>query len=161
MTGRSGQRYEYFVCRGRQEKCCDLPHLATWQVEQYIERHYATISVPTTFMSDVRQQVTETMDSEQQTVRQVHASVKAQLAKLEVKEEHLLDLVADDSIPREKVRARLRKIQLERERAQESLVDASEQLAQGADILRRYLDLLEEPERLYRRSPDDARTLLN
>lgn len=161
VTGRTGQHYEYFVCRGRQEKYCDLPHLATWQIEQYIERHYATISLPMDFMTDVRRQITRTMEGEQETVRQVHASVKAQLAKLEAQEENLLDLVADDSIPREKVRARLRKIQLERERAQESLVDASEQLAQGADILRRYLDLLDNPERLYLRSPDDARTLLN
>lgn len=33
-TGKTGQRYSYFLCRGRQDGLCDLPHLSAELVEQ-------------------------------------------------------------------------------------------------------------------------------
>lgn len=42
VKGRNGQYYGYFFCRVRQDGQCDLPHLAAWQVEEAIERHYTT-----------------------------------------------------------------------------------------------------------------------
>jgi site-specific DNA recombinase len=59
-TGRGSLRYQYFLCRGRQDKLCDLPHLAAWQVEDVIERHISTIQLPESFLSRLRAFVTET-----------------------------------------------------------------------------------------------------
>ncbi len=160
-TGRGGLRYQYFLCRGRQDKLCDLPHLAAWQVEDAIERHISTVQLPESFLSRLRDFVTETVDDEQRTVRQLHSSVTAQIAKLDVQEERLLDLATDDALPKAKIRTRLRKITDQRSSAQASLVDSTAQLALGGDLLRRYLELVTDPVKLYARLPDSGRRLLN
>lgn len=160
-TGHAGKRYSYFVCRGRQDGVCDLRHLPVWQVEQYIEQHYPTVQLPDQFIAGLRVWIAKAMDDEQRTLRELHASVKRQLARLDAQEEGLLDLLADRELATDRVRVRLRKLQAERQSAEDQLTDSDDQLAQGADILRRYLNLLDEPARLYLQSPDNVRRLLN
>jgi DNA invertase Pin-like site-specific DNA recombinase len=41
-TGRRGVVYFYFKCRGRQERVCDLPHLAMEYVEDAVLRYWGT-----------------------------------------------------------------------------------------------------------------------
>jgi len=94
-------------------------------------------------------------------VRQLHSSVTAQIAKLDVQEERLLDLATDDALPKARIRTRLRKITDQRSNAQASLVDSTAQLALGGDLLRRYLELVTDPVKLYARLPDSGRRLLN
>jgi site-specific DNA recombinase len=159
--GRGGVRYEYFLCRGRQDGFCDLPHLRAEQVEDEIVRHYATLALPSDFGTAIRDLIQAAMADEQSTVRELHDGLRKQLAKLDVQEERLLDLAADDALPRDKIRARLRKIQIERQSAQQGLSETTEQLALGAQILASYLDLLADPQALYTRAPDESRRTLN
>ncbi|WP_370531319.1 hypothetical protein [Nakamurella sp. PAMC28650] len=159
--GRGGIRYEYFLCRGRQDGLCDLPHLPAAQVEDAITRHYATLGLPANFVAVVRGELEATMADQQSTVKELHSQLKTQLARLDVQEERLLDLAAEGDLPKEKIKARLRKIQQERASAERGLDETAEQLAVGAQILTTYLELLEQPQKLYERSPDESRRTLN
>ena len=157
----NGTRYGYFKCRGRQEGVCDLPHLPVWLVEEAIEKTYATLRLGDDFTEEVRTRLDASMQDEQQIIRETHANLNKELATLDTKEERLLDLAEDDTLPRAKVKERLRGIQLERARIREAMTDTSQQLALGAQVLRAALDLVSDPERLYLNAPDEVRQRLN
>lgn len=114
---RFGTRYGYFLCRGRQDGVCDLPYLPADNVERAIVDHYATLNLPATFVAEVRQLFEEALAGEQRSVAELHAALSRKLKELEAKEDRLLDLLADDQLPKAKVKAKLRKIQSERNAA--------------------------------------------
>ncbi len=159
--GRNGQIYSYFMCRARQERNCDLPHLPDWQVEESIERHYATLQVPDDFASAVREQLKDALANEQQLVQDTHDKLTKQLAKLDGRENRLIDLAADGLLSRDKILERSNAIQLERTRIQASLANTTAELAIGAERLLRCLDLVSSPATLYRDAPDATRCQLN
>ncbi len=160
-NGRGDTKYEYFFCRARQDKQCDLPHLPVEQVELAVLRHYVTLQLPEAFTVAAQDDITSAMANEQSTVRSVRADLKKQLSRLDVEEERLIDLAVDDSLPKEKLRARLRKVQTDRTRLQSELTTTTEQLALGAEVLRTYLELLADPQELYRRATDASRRVFN
>jgi len=131
--GRNGQYYGYFLCRSRQDGDCNLPHLPDWQVEQAIERHYAGLQIPDDFAAAVREQLDAAMADEQRLTRDTHDKLSEQLAKLEAREQRLIDLAADGVLSRSKILERSNAIQVERTRIQASLADTSAELAVGPD----------------------------
>ena len=127
---RFGARYgNIFLCRGRQDGVCDLPYLPADNVERAIVDHYATLNLPTMFVSDVRELLQESLAGEQRSVAELHAVVSRKLKELEAKEDRLLDLLADDQLPKSKVKAKLLKIQAERTAAEISLASTGAELA--------------------------------
>jgi site-specific DNA recombinase len=160
-TNRFGARYGYFLCRGRQDGVCDLPYLPADNVERAIVDHYATLNLPTTFVSDVRELLQESLAGEQRSVAELHAVVSSKLKELEAKEDRLLDLLADDQLPKSKVKAKLRKIQAERTAAETSLASTGAELAIGAKVLLDALDLMSDPETSYTEGTDAIRRNLN
>ena len=66
-------------------------------------------------------------------VRRQHLT--SQLRALDTKEESLLDLAADPSVPKEKIRERLRGIAEERERLTDELNRTESNLAAGAAVI--------------------------
>lgn len=63
--GRCGRRmvasvakgiYEYYMCRGRQTRDCDLPYLPIDKIEQAVTDHYVTVSFPEEIQTAVRAQ---------------------------------------------------------------------------------------------------------
>ncbi|NQE67353.1 hypothetical protein NG2371_01805 [Nocardia gamkensis] len=159
--GRNGHYYGYFLCRGRQERVCDLPHLPAERVEQAIVDHYATLRLPTSFHTALRELLDEALADEQTSVRAMHASLTTRLKELDAKEERLLDLAADGTLPQAKIKARLRTIHTDRAKVQVSLTATSAELAVGVDVLKRGLDLLIDPAQLYRARTDTVRRHLN
>jgi site-specific DNA recombinase len=159
--GRSGTRHPYYLCRGRQDKLCDLPYLPVALVERAIVNFYPSLQLSSDFVVEATGVIEETMADEQRVVRDMHANFRKQLKDLDVREERLLDLAADDSLPRAKIRARLRRVQTERAEAESGLHETSDQLRVGAERLTSYLRLLEDVGKLYRNAPDKARRLLN
>lgn len=65
-----------------------------------------------------------------------------------MQEERLLDLATEGDLPKEKIKATLRKTQQERASAERGLGETAEQLAVGAQILTTYLGLLDQPQKL-------------
>lgn len=127
-AGRHGRRYAYFLCRGRQDGICDLPHLAAWQVEQFIEQHYNTIALSADFVAELRSLTILAMADEQSTIRESQANVRRMLARIDSQEEQLLDLLSDQELPSSRVRVRLSKLQAERETAEAQLIDCRQDL---------------------------------
>ncbi len=160
-TNRSGTRYGYFLCRGRQDGVCDLPYLQAEKVEKAIIDHYATLNLPATFVTDVRRLLEEALANEQMSAAELHAALSRKLKDLEGKEDRLLDLLADDALPKTKVMARLRRIQAERNTAQASLANADAELATGTDVLLSALGLMSDPEKSYTNGNDATRRNMN
>ena len=158
---RTGDVYGYFKCRGRQEGLCDLPYLPVALVERAVVDHYASLALPESFLDDMTARLQEALADEQQTTSHLHANLQKQLAQLDQQEERLLDLAVDGSLPQSKIRERLYKIEIERKRTREALTGTSEQLAIGAAVLRLGVDLLRDPQALYRQAPDLARRALD
>lgn len=92
---------------------------------------------------------------------ELHAALSRKLKDLEGKEDRLLDLLADDALPKTKVMARLRKIQAERNTAQASLANADAELAVGTDVLLSALGLMSDPEKSYTNGNDATRRNIN
>lgn len=160
-TGKTGQRYGYFLCRARQDGLCDLPHLRAERVEEAIVQHYATLGVDGTFAAAVRQQLDEAVSDEQANVRHMHAALSRRLRELDDKEARLIDLAADATLPQARIRTKLHDIQLDRQRIEAGLTNTGEQLAVGAAVLRDALHLVNDPQTLYRNVDDKVRRHLN
>ena len=163
MRGKSktGGLYFYYVCRGRQERQCDLPYLRVTQLEAAVASHYHTVSLP----SDFRQQLIDLFD---QAVTQhagqgakERAQLKKRLTELDRQEDRYIDLAIDPDWPRAKITEKLRAIRDERARLQARLNESKEELEQGHANARRILDYLEEPHELYERSGVRNRAKLN
>jgi site-specific DNA recombinase len=127
--GRSGY-YFYFLCRGRQEGECDLPYLRVEQVEDAVEREYATLALPADFAEQVEERVAETIADEQQSTRLLRTNLGAELQRLNAAEERLIDLAAEGTLPAGKVRSRLTKLQQDRERVSGQLETVEHDLAE-------------------------------
>jgi site-specific DNA recombinase len=158
-TGRGGT-YRYFVCTHKQHGC-SAPYVHRDIAEEAIACHYRTIRLPVGTRADLRQQIETTLDDDRATALMMSNQAQRELAKLEVQEENLLDLAADGSVPSGKIRARLRAIEDRRERLQADLANVSIRLIEGAQVLEAVLDLLDDPEQLYRKADDRGRRLLN
>ncbi|MGI8667509.1 MAG: recombinase family protein [Jatrophihabitans sp.] len=159
--GRSGDYYGYYICRGRQLKQCNLPHLPVAQVEEAIRRNYTTLQIPTDFATAVTDLLDSAMAEQQQLTHDLHASLTKQLTKLDAREERLIDLAADGALSRTKIHERSNTIRLERARIQASLADTTAELALGADILRTCIKLATDPINIYNQSGDSARRQIN
>ncbi|WP_405166425.1 hypothetical protein OG203_15820 [Nocardia sp. NBC_01499] len=91
----------------------------------------------------------------------MHNSLKQRLDELDGQEERLLDLAGDGSIPQEKIKIRLRRIQVERDRANEGLLGTHAELGVGANALRTAISFMSDPHTMYSNASDDTRRLMN
>lgn len=160
-VSRNGTVYDYFKCVGRQQHLCDLPHIPVWQVERDIERTYRTLSLSEKFLTELSDHLEAALRDERQLTEEAHTTLRTQLARLDAKEEKLLDLAADNDLPTDKLKQRLRDITLERSRINQSLTDTSQELALGTAILRDSIELVRHPRQLYSSAPPDVRSQLN
>ncbi len=160
-VGRGGRRYAYYLCRGRQDQVCDLPHLAVARVEQAVQDHYPSLRLPSDYDTTIRDMLEATLADERRATKQLHRNLNSELAKLEEQEDRLLDCLVDHSLPQAKIRSRLHKVQARRASIQPKLQNTSKELTVGADLLRAALDLTRDPTALYEQAPDSTRQRLN
>lgn len=164
MPGRSknGTQYLYYMCRGRQDRTCDLPYLPIHDVEEAVAHHYATLAVPAQLRERITARMDATLTDNSATGEALRIEIKKQLAKLDTREDQFLDLIGDPDWPREKIAKRLRTIRDERA-SLEAQLSRSEHpdLDQGRTALTTVLDLLSNPHDLYGVANETARRLLN
>ncbi len=158
-TGRGGT-YEYFVC-ARKQHGCPAPYVRRDLAEDAIARHYRRIQFPSGIREEIIRLIDTTLDNKRATALMVAKQTERELAKLDVQEENLLDLAADGSLAASKIRSRLRNIEERRVRLRADLDHGNTKLIEGAQVLEVILDLLEDPEQLYRSADDHGRRLLN
>ena len=93
--------------------------------------------------------------------RLLHEHLTKRLKELDAKEENLLDLVENGGAIAAKVRARLVAIGEERTRVKSELAAQGPVLEAGAALITAALDLLDNPQELYRQTTDPVRRQLN
>lgn len=81
--------------------------------------------------------------------KEQHDRLQKELKKLDMQEERLVDLAADGSLGTDKLRKRLREVQVKRQHLQENLAHTDEQLYQRTNTVHSYLDLMERPDALF------------
>ena len=160
-VGRGGGEYFYYFGRGRQEHVCDTRFIDLAVVEAVVLSHYAEIRLPEERAELVRQSMQATLADERQSGDLRRQQLTEQLARLERQEENLLDLVADGTLRPTKVRSRLASMKEKRDKIKGELGGITINLATGAAMLEAALDLLANPQELYRRSGAEQRRLLN
>ena len=159
-NGRGG-KYDYYLCRGRQDGDCDLPYLQAHLVEAEVARHHSTLAAPADFSEQLADQLADALREAQTLTQDLHKKQQKRLTELDRREERFLDLAADTAMPTAKIQQRLRTVAAERERIEESLDGTERRLELGAEVLQSYLDLLDDPPGLYDDAADDVRRLLN
>lgn len=160
--GKRGDLYFYYICRGRQSHTCDLPYLPVPTVEKAVERYYSTIALP----AGMRARITDAMDlamaSDTEINDERRDAIKRQKNKLDQQEDQYLDLVGDPDWPKDKIAERLRRVRDERARLEEQLERTERpDLDAGRAALSMVLDLLTQPDELYRVASERARRALN
>lgn len=121
-TGRHGNAdYGYFFCRGVQDHLCDAPYSSIDRVEDAVAEHYKTIGLSPAFVTAVRNHIEAALNDQVAAQQLLRKNLEDQLAQLTVKEDNLLDLAADGSLPQERIRQRLREIARDRQRVTEQL----------------------------------------
>ncbi len=159
--GRSGEHYGYFLCRGRQLKECDLPHLPAQQVEERITDYYRTLQLDL----DYREQFTTALETaladQQATTRELDRTLRAEYAKLSEQEDRLIDALASGTLSASKLQERIATIKRRQALIQERITHTTRDLEAGAGVLRQILITCDDPHQLYATATDDARGLLN
>ncbi len=156
-----GGRYNYFVCMNRQRGTCSLPHLPVWLVEDHVEQYYTQIDLPDDFVETMTTHVDAAVVDEQAGLRAFTEQIQKRLRDIDQKEERLLDLAADGELPQTKIRSRLTKLHLDRQRLTAELSRSGQELAAGAAALTRAMTMLQDVPQLYVSAPDPVRALLN
>ena len=160
-VNRYGTPYTYFFCRHTQDGACQAPHVNVIHVENAIDEHYATVRFSPNFVADVRAHILDAIANEETAARLLRQQLTSELRALDVREDNLIDLAADDTLPKAKIKGRLRDIANERRHLTERLNETTEDLSDSARLIEACLKLLENPQELYRRCDDEQRRLLN
>lgn len=160
-TNRHGSLYVYMFCRRKQDGSCDSPHINVIRIEEAVEAHYASLRFSPGFITDVRAHIAESINAEEASARLLHKQLTTELQGLDAREENLIDLAADGTLPQAKIKARLRDIERQRRHLAERLGQTNEDLSDSARLIDACLKLLENPQELYRRCDDEQRRLLN
>jgi site-specific DNA recombinase len=115
-TSATGRQYFYFICRGIQEKDCDLPSLPVAKVERAVIDHYSRISIPERHRKTL-ETLAENVSNESATIT---ASLRQQLSKqleeFDRQEDRFLDLIGDPEWPQDKIKTRLQKVRESKQR---------------------------------------------
>ncbi|WP_427925507.1 hypothetical protein [Streptomyces sp. cg40] len=160
-TNRTGNEHRYFFCNGRFDHICEMPYVPIEQAEDAVEDHYATVRFTPEFITTMRTELTAMVDEQQTTTRLLQVQLTKQLRTLDTKENNLIDLAADGDLPQDKIKARLREITKQRDRLTDRLHDVDDSLSTGAATIEACLQLLQDPQALYRRCDEQQRRRLN
>jgi site-specific DNA recombinase len=109
----------------------------------------------------VREVLAATLADEHRSTQLVQEHLTKRLTELDTKEENLLDLVEAGSAVAAKVRDRIMAIVEERARVKSELAAQGPLLEAGAAVIEAALDLLDDPQELYRQTTDPVRRQLN
>jgi hypothetical protein len=158
----NGGVYYYFLCRGKQQHVCDQPYVPVEVIEQAVEDHYGrAVMLPTEFRAEVRTGVDQALKQNHTLSDTMRRRYRDRLDALERKEDYFLDLAAEEGWPKDKLRSKIEGLRKERRDIERSLEQTEGRLKTGRDIFLTALDLLDDPQAMYRRSGEQVRGILN
>lgn len=103
-VNRRGTEYTYFFCRNKQNATRPAPHINVALVEDAVEAHYATIRFSAQFIVDVRAHIAHVIDEQEAAERLLNKQLITELRALDTREENLIELAADATIPQPKIK---------------------------------------------------------
>lgn len=156
--------YYYFFCGGREDKTCDQPYISVEVMEQAVADHYgdrSAVWLSAESRDRLREAVNAAVTTHHELTDELREEFAKRLAKLDRKESYFLDLAAEEGWPKETLRVKVASIREERASIRLRLDQAERQLDTGRAVFTQALDLLEDPEAIYRQGNETVRTLLN
>jgi site-specific DNA recombinase len=156
----NGGIYYYYYCHGTKLSTCTQPYVPMEDLEKELLHYYARVKLTDDFRQHVSGQVDETLRDEHATNTQLEQRLTKKLAELEAQEDRYLDLVGDPDWPQDKLTAKMTAVRTERTKVAKQLAEATNTLDIGRQVLSAALDLLADPQELYRQSSNAGRRLL-
>ena len=104
------------------------------------------------FTAAVSARLDEALAHDLGSTQEVRVRLEARLAALDTRESNLLDLAADGDIPKEKIKEKLIAIRDERAGIRRDIERLDAELETGRQVFRLALDLLDQPQELYRQA---------
>ena len=157
----TGALYFYYVCRGRQDKVCDLPYVRAVGVEAAVEQHYTSVCLGPELRGKLVELFDRSLDEHPGEAAARVAQLRSRLAELDRQEDRYIELALDPQWPTGKLTEKLQQIRDERSRIESKLTSNEQQLKQGRTSARRVLDYLDRPAELYKASSITQREKLN
>jgi len=157
----NGGTYFYFLCRGRQQRRCDLPYLAVADVCRAVERHYSTVRLTADFQTHIRSELDELLKLELGSLTLARQQLTDRLQRLDRQEDRYLELLDDPAWPEAKLKKKLAEITVERAEIDRQLQDTRGRLSTGRQFFLLALDLLKDPQACYRRAGTGLRRAMN
>jgi site-specific DNA recombinase len=157
----NGGTYFYYLCRGRQQKRCELPYLPVADVSRAVERHYANVRLTAAFQAQVRAELDDLLKLELASLGLAKHRLRERLHQLNQVEDQLLELLGDPDWPRAKLKQKLANIETERGEIDRQLQDTRSRLDTGRHFFLLALDLLQDPQACYQQAGTDLRRAMN
>ncbi len=160
-TGKSGGVYYYFGCGGRQRLKCRQPFVLVEELERELDRHYLLHArLDDAFCARATEAIEEALRDEQAVERRLRTQITARLTELDRQEDRYVDQLGDPEWPQEKLRAKVAAIRTERAGLMAQLGQVEHGLEAGRELVLAAIDLLRNPQELYRQLPKPERRLL-
>jgi site-specific DNA recombinase len=160
--GRRGGVYYYFLCMGHQNGICDQPYVPVEVIEEAVADHYGTaVWLDPAFRAEVRAGVEAAIEGDFALTDQMRDAFTRRLEALSRKESYFLDLAAEEGWPKETLRAKVDELRSKRRTIRHQLERAEQQLGTSKQVFRVALELLDDPQAMYRASDETVRSLLN
>lgn len=161
VLNRHSAEYFYYFCPNRRDGTCTQPHHELSAIETAVERHYGRKRFTEAYIELVRGLMDDAVSDQEESQRLLRRQLKEQVDRLDTQEENLIDLAADGEIAKDRIKARLYKIQRERERLAEQLDVVDTDLKAGQRVIEQHLALLRDAAALYRPASDENKRRLN
>jgi KaiC/GvpD/RAD55 family RecA-like ATPase len=131
-------------------------------MEQAVEDHYGhAVWLPDDFRTQVRSAVDAAVATNHDLTDEMRDQYTRRLDKLDAKESYLLDLASEEGWPKDKLREKVHAIRQERKQIRHELDQAEQRLDTCRAIFHRALELLEDPQAMYRRGNETVKSILN
>jgi ribosome-associated translation inhibitor RaiA len=156
----NGGEYFYFFCPRRRDGCTSR-YISVDLIDEAVTAHYRTLRLTPEFRSEVLGHVAETESDGRSASEALRRQLQQQLQALDRREDNLLDLAAEMTIPKDKLRERLAAVHDQREQIETQLSALGVSLQAGAQNLRQAVDLLEHPDQIYAAVDSQSRRLMN
>ncbi len=162
LTNAKGQ-YLYFFCVGRHQRrtTCTLPYLPAADVEQAVERYYATVRLPEDVQQTIRDGLRAELEGQRAQAEPEIAYARTRVTELEAERRRLARGVVTGAIPEDLAREEQERISKELGQASRILATAEVIYAKIEDTLNRALALVGRCDEVYRLGGPQVRRLSN
>ncbi|MCA1701739.1 MAG: recombinase family protein [Actinobacteria bacterium] len=161
--GKTGERYPYFFCLGRNKKRtdCDFPYRPLDAVVADVERHWLTVRLTPQLIEAVRTSVQEELREREALNEQVLGSQRRRLQRLARSRQKLIDAYLAGALALPDLKQRQEALAAEQREAERLIELTGVNRALAQERLDQALELLRHCGQLYRTCRDSHRQLLN